>query len=368
MSALIRRLSLALWAAMALLPAQPPPPDTGQKPPPAGPEFVIRTDTQLVLVPFHVVRRGEYVEGLQAHDIRLLEDGVPQKIAIFEGPPSSRTGRSIPVEVIVLLDVSLSVMNSSLLDSLVLKETLLDGLGDRVGISVYAFARRLKRFAFPTHDVAKLSAALAGAYEFSHGGTRLYEAIIGTCRDAVQRGTSATRLMVILSDSFSTTNTRPEDAVPVARQLGVTLYPVVLGHDRVVQQALRAQGAPAGRGLAPAPGRARGNRGRADSAGGRLDLPGQPDREFQARDREARMAEFAALGEATGGRSFDPKVVNNTMMRAILQAIVTQVHAEYVAGYYPASSGKPAASHQVQVTLLDKKAGKLYGGSRLVIH
>ncbi len=366
---LISKLGLALWAVMAAAPvcSAQEAPGAGQKPPAAAsPEFVVRTETQLVLVPFHVVRQGKYVEGLQAKDIRLLEDGVPQDVAVFEGPPKTRTGRSIPVEVMLLLDVSLSVMNSSLLDGLVLKETVLDGLGDNVGISVYAFARRLKRFTFPTSDVAKLGAALTSAYEFSHGGTRLYEAVMETCRDAVQRG-AATRLMVILSDSFSTTNTPPEHALAAARQLGVTLYPVVLGHDRVIQQALRAEGRSAGRGPVDVPDRARSNRRRGDSAGGRLGLPGQLDRQAQARDREVRMAEFAAMGEATGGRSFDPKTVNSAVLRAILQTIVAQVQAEYVAGYYPASLDKPAAPRQVQVTLLDKKTGKLYGGHRLVV-
>lgn len=363
------KLALALWTALAALPGQSPQaaPGAGQKPPPAAsPEFVVRTETQLVLVPFHVVRQGKYVEGLQAKDIRLLEDGVPQNVAVFEGPPDTRTSRTVPVEVMLLLDVSLSVMNTSLLNGLALKETLLDGLGENVGVSIYAFARRLKRFTFPTNDVDKLGAALAGAYDFSHSGTRLYEAVIETCRDAARRG-AATRLMLILSDSFSTTNTPPERAVNAARQLGVTLYPVVLGHDRVIQQALRAEGRSAGRGPAAVPDPTRGNRRRGDSAGGRRGLPGQPDRQVQARDREAQMAEFAAMGEATGGRSFDPKTVNSAVIRALLQSIVAQVQAEYVAGYYPASLDKPAAPRQVQVTLLDKKTGKLYGGHRLVV-
>jgi len=365
---LVWRLGFALWAvtAAAACLAQAAPGGGQQPPAPASPEFVLRTETQLVLVPFHVVRQGKYVEGLQARDIRLLEDGVEQKVAVFEGPPSTRTSRSIPVEVILLLDVSLSVMNTNLLNGLALKEALLDGLGGNVGVSVYAFARRLKRFTFPTRDVAKLSAALASAYEFSHSGTRLYEAVIETCRDAARRG-AATRLMVILSDSFSTSDTPPERAVAAARQFGVTLYPVVLGHERVVQQALRAEGRAGGRGPMDVPDRARGNRRRGDSAGRRRDLPGRPDRQVQARDREARMLEFAGMGEATGGRSFDPRSVNSAVMRAILQSIVAQVQAEYVVGYYPAVSEKPPAPRQVQVMLLDNKTGKLYGGRRLVV-
>ena len=80
------------------------------------------------------------------------------------------------------------------------------------------------------------------------------------------------------------------------------------------------------------------------------------------------MAKFASLGAATGGRSFDPKTVNNMMIREIMRSIVKQVKAEYVAGYYPASTGGEQTVRQVQVTLLSKKRGKLYGGKRLVAH
>jgi hypothetical protein len=53
----------------------------------------------------------------------------------------------------------------------VFKETLLDGLGDRVGISVYAFAARFKRFTTPTRDPEKLKSAFDGVFRFSHAGS-----------------------------------------------------------------------------------------------------------------------------------------------------------------------------------------------------
>ena len=52
-------------------------------------------------------------------------------------------GRQTRVEILLLLDVSLSVMNRSLLDVYTLKEELLDDLDENVSIGVYAFANKL---------------------------------------------------------------------------------------------------------------------------------------------------------------------------------------------------------------------------------
>jgi VWFA-related protein len=303
------------------------------------PAFVIRTETNLALVRFHVVRKGRYVPDLRAEDIRILEDGVPQKLALLEGGgPGART---LPVEISLLFDVSLSVVNQGLLDSIAIKETLLDGVGGNVGVAVYAFGAKLKRFCRPTRDPATLRAALQSAYEFEHGGTRLYEAVMMTARDAAAGAANAARLLIVFSDGQPTTDTKPEDAARVARLLGIPVFPVVLGHERVARQA---QG--------------NGTDARKPPSLGRL----------RAMDREREMLDFARLGEMTGGRSFDPPLVNNAAARQILQALATHVQAEYVAGFYlPAASTKPA-QHKVEVVLLRKDAGKLYGGSRAVVH
>ena len=74
-------ISAAVLVASARLGAQAEPPQQA-----GDPGFVIRTESTLVLVPFHVVRKKQYVEGLGAQDIQLLEDGAEQRLAIFEGP------------------------------------------------------------------------------------------------------------------------------------------------------------------------------------------------------------------------------------------------------------------------------------------
>ncbi|MCP5116512.1 MAG: VWA domain-containing protein [bacterium] len=368
--------AFALMVSPFAFPQQPAAGANPEQAPPEDPGFVIRTETQLVLVSFHVVRKGQFVENLQKEDVRLLENGKPREIAIFEGPTGSegenresegeqQQQRTIPVEIILLLDVSLSVMNKDLLDAVAIKETFFDQLGDNVSVSVYAFARRLQRLTEPTNRPARLEWALMQAYGLAGLGTRLYKSIIDTCRDAAKSEKQATRLMVVFSDGFSTAKVTPKQAVAAARQYGITLYPVILGHDRVVKRG--SLGASRGQ---PNP--------RSRNPWGRQRLPGtgdpargginQQQRQSQARNQESLMADFADVGDQTGGRSFDPVTVNSLMVRAILSTVVAEVKNEYVVGYYPTGEGKKNKPRKVEIKFAKstKTKGKIYGGRRLL--
>jgi VWFA-related protein len=308
------------------------------------------------MVKFHVVQKNAYTDNLRPEDIHLLEDGQPQKIAVFEGPGQSGK-RTIPVEIILLFDVSLSVMNDNLLDSYSIRDTLLAGFDGRVGISIYAFGGKFKKFTGPTNDIEKLKQALDGVWGFANLGTPLYESIVRAGKDAWETGGSnVARAMVIFSDGEATSKAKPELASKGAAQYGVTLYPVVLGHTRAVNQAVNGgsgSGFPVG-----------GNRGGSPNMPQNQQQAGRMDR---LRDKEAQMEEFASIGAATGGRSFDPQAINTMVVKTILSAVVKAVRYEYVAGFYPASSGE-RKPHKLEVKLLDKSKGKLTGGVATVVH
>jgi VWFA-related protein len=336
---------VAFWLAGAV-PAWQQKPALPQQPvQEEQPNLVIRTETNLALVRFHLAQQGRFSDRLRPEDIQLLEDGKPQKLALFEGP---RTGHKTPVEILLLFDVSLSVMNNDLLNPFTIKETLVDGLGNHVSVAVYAFGGKWKRFTTPTRDFPTLRKAVEEAFDFTNAGTPLYESIIRTARDAVESGSNATRLMVIFSDGFATTKMPPQEAAKAALSYDIPLYPVVLGHQRVVQQAMGGGGGGPFGAAAP--------------------NPNAIHRQMIAHDKEQQMLEFAELGEMTGGRSFDPPVVNPVIVREVLQWVATQVQFQYVAGYYVPPSSQDKRPHKVEVKLLDKKLGKLRGGSRAVIH
>ena len=99
---------------------------------PAGaednPGLIIRAETNLVVVPLHVYQKKSSVNGLGREAFQLFEDGVPQEIAFVEGPPAegeSVEERSVPTEIIFLIDFSYSVMTPGLLDFTTVRSTML---------------------------------------------------------------------------------------------------------------------------------------------------------------------------------------------------------------------------------------------------
>jgi len=72
------------------------------------------------------------------------------------------------------------------------------------------------------------------------------------------------------------------------------------------------------------------------------------------------------LAPATGGRTLGG-LMNTDVLPTILKSLATQIRGSYVAGYYPEQSAS-SRPHQVEIVLLDKKRGQLFGGTRTVVH
>src|SRR5437016_1829742 len=60
-----------------------------------------RSETQLVMLPFHVIQNENHITNLKASDVILLEDGKPRQFTIFDSPETQ--GR-IPLELVLLFD------------------------------------------------------------------------------------------------------------------------------------------------------------------------------------------------------------------------------------------------------------------------
>ena len=98
---------------------------------------------------------------------------------------------------------------------------MLDGLGDRVGISVYAFAGRFKHFTTPTRDPEKLKSAFDGVLRFSRAGSPIFQAIMKAGQDASEAGGKVTRLKIASSDGEDTTENQARRGIKTANYLGI---------------------------------------------------------------------------------------------------------------------------------------------------
>jgi hypothetical protein len=332
----------------------------GQDPPPAE-RPVFRSDTQLVLIGFHVVAAKRNVTGLSASDFQLWVDGRPHAFTTFEQGSSVNT----PVEIVLVFDSSGSVHGAGLLDERLFRDNLLAGLPE-LTVSVYSFGgppvTSLVRACGPTSDPLVLRRAFQSvvrkqpgevAFDLHKPGkdSLIYESIIEALRDCARYPRPVTRLMLVVSDGLPGGELNPTPAAAAALQMGIPIYPLLVGHQaRIAEFNMRMASLPR-----------------------QGETPGEasPHAQYFQKvfDRqEAQTALFANLGEATGARSFDPLELNPSAARAIIAFLAGEVRTQYIIGFSP-ESGSTRRPHQIEIRLLGGRAGaKMAGGSRIAVY
>jgi hypothetical protein len=385
---------LALISATVLALAQQTPQDS------AAPTF--RSQSNLVLVPFHVTRGNHYVQDLKVSDVVLLEDGRPRDFTIFEGPAMQRR---TPVELVLLFDTTRMPMGGGWRVKDVydftdhwdeaMSQAVLERGGVDVRVSVYHFdAMQLERLRRPTSDPKELFSAL--------------QALLTP--------------MPIDTDKM-TPSQRQELGIAVKSSVGD------FGH-RIDQPGAVAPGdyiplelPPNRKNLEAAGGPGNGNRAwPLEAAIGTLkDSAASPDRVLRMMimfsmgfsgtttipedvaeqavalgvpiypvlthsnmlgaiywSSPASSDFFAShlgkLGKLTGGRSFVPSPEMNggaltaEVVREILEGVRNDGLSQYVVGFVPpASSGTPK-ERKLEIKLVSKSSGELTGGRRKTIY
>jgi VWFA-related protein len=323
------RLSAVALASVAAVTfvasAQTPPPRTDV------PSFGV--SSELVYVRFHVEKKGGYVGTLTKDQLRVLEDGRPQEIALLETP--STRERTVPPEVTLLLDVSGSVMDAKLLDETLVKEVLFASLGEQARVGLCAFGGTLRCLRPPTRDADDLLEGFREAIEFGwegrRSGTRLYASVADVCKQAAERG-KAQRALVIFSDGIDNQQGDVDEAVRVAAENDVRIYAVKLS------QAFREN----------------------PLAGGRF---GGPPNRAMYDYKKLRLDDLAAQ---TGGRAYEPRTLDGKSLAKILREIGTEISMENVVGYPPpdAAAGR---KRKIKVELVDKSLGSIRDGERTLV-
>jgi VWFA-related protein len=313
-----------------------------------------RSNTELALVRFQVKpKRGELIRDLRPEDIELLEDGIPQKVAVFEG--GKVFPHKAPLEITLLFDCSGSVRGAGTLNPYIFHKNLLDEY-ENASIAIYAFSGNLVRIAPPTRDPETLQHAMNQVLAVPTGDTPLFEAIGETLRQSAVRP-GVVRMLIVLSDGEST---RPGDmskvkpAIRVAQESGVSVSPVVLVNPGRQEIAVaETTGRP--------PMRNMGSNGPIDSG-----MP-VPSRSLgQNPPAPGSVKAYLDLADATGGQKFE-EIASTQVLPRVLKRIAQQMQFDYVAGYYPDRVTDLKAPHAVQVVLRTKERGTILGGTRIVI-
>jgi VWFA-related protein len=278
-----------------------------------------RAETTLAVVGFQLrQKKGTPTRALRAQDIEIRDDGVAQKIALFEGGPGAP--RTVPVEISLLFDCSASVERIAAMSSRVFRDNLLDEFPN-ASIAIYGFSDDLVRVARPTRDAAALKKAMDLVAAIPKGDTPLFGSIADTVRDAATTGANVVRMLVVFSDGESSSfgdDNRASEATRIAREAGTALFPVMLNKSSL------------------------------------------------SMDAASSIHDFMGLASATGGKEFQG-LMGGDILPIVLKSLAGEIRSDYIAGFYVPVSAQ-TKRHRIEVVLRSKDQGQLYGGSRILLH
>ena len=253
-------------------------------------------------------------------DIAVLEDGVPQSIALFQGGRSSP--QTVPTQIHLLFDCSSSVARAWHIDPREIDDNLLTEY-PHVSLAIWGFAAHLYDILTPTRDTILLAQAMrAPCQPDIYDQTALYNAITQVIDKVAEPSGGIVHLIVPISDgiAYQDAGTR-EKTVQAANNTGVAIFPVLLGRNIINS---------------------------ADPLDPQL---------------------FRSLGESTGGSAIDfTRGRPADILATILSRIARDIRNDYVTGFYERSSTNDKPSHKIRVVLKNARLGTLRGGARNVVN
>jgi VWFA-related protein len=330
--------TVAAWGVMGAAgraqssdpPSSAPP---ASAPPSSLPTFGV--STELVYVRFHVERKGQYVSALTPDQVRVLEDGKPQKIALLETPATRE--RTIPPQVTLALDVSSSVMDAGLLDEALLREAFFAGLSEQTSVGLCAFGGELRCLTPPTRDIQTLIQGFHQAVQFGYQsrnqGTRLYASAADIFRMKPE-GEKVQRAVVLFTDGLDNLGGKVQEAIQAAQENDVHVYAVKLSQAFQETASSRIRG-----GFGPPANRAM---------------------------YDYKKFDLDKLAADTNGQTYEPGNLDQKALATILRSIATEVTMENVLGYEPDGPAN-GRKRKIKVELVDKSIGTIKDGERTLM-
>jgi Ca-activated chloride channel family protein len=197
-----------------------------------APDGLEEVDVQLVeLYTSALDGQARPVEGLEATDFRVSEDGVPQEIVRFERV------RDLPIKAGVLLDISASMTESLPQAQAAALAFFTETIGPKDRAALITFNDRPQLVVKLTNQLLELGGGLAGLK--AERGTALYDSIVFGLY--YFNGLSGQRALIVLSDGKDEVSRFDfDDTLDFARRAGVTLYTIGLSLESADREAKKA--------------------------------------------------------------------------------------------------------------------------------
>ena len=184
----------------------------------------IKVETRLVNVALNVVdAKGAPVAGLVRDDFEILEDGKPQKIAIFEKEATT------PLSIVLAIDTSESVMTSERLEKSAAKHFVNALLREQDELDLMEFSEVVREIVPFTNRRSGLRMELD---ELQQGAaTALYDAIYLASERLAETSVAngRRRVVVLITDGGDTVKgSRYTQAMEQAQRAGAMVYAIII--------------------------------------------------------------------------------------------------------------------------------------------
>jgi Ca-activated chloride channel homolog len=203
-----------------------PPPQAGAQAPQSNEDQVptIKVETRLVNVALNVVdAKGSPVGGLGRDDFEILEDGKPQKIAVFEKESST------PLSIVLAIDASESVMTSERLEKEAAKHFVNALLREQDELDLMEFSEVVREVVPFTNQKKRIEIGLSEIH--TGAATALYDAIYLASQrlDGTSLANGRRRVVVLITDGEDTVKgSRYTQALEQAQRAGAMVYSIII--------------------------------------------------------------------------------------------------------------------------------------------
>jgi Ca-activated chloride channel homolog len=184
----------------------------------------IKVETRLVNVALNVVdAKGAPVGGLGKDDFQILEDGKPQRIAIFEKESTT------PLSIVLAIDTSESVLTNERLEKEAAKHFVHAILREQDELDLMEFADVVREVVPFTNEKKRIE---SGLNEIQRGdATALYDAVYLASQrlDSTSVANGRRRVVVVISDGGDTVKgSKYVQALEQAQRAGAMVYSIIV--------------------------------------------------------------------------------------------------------------------------------------------